>query len=205
MSVTVTRWWWVRHAPVINPSGTIYGATDPVADVSDEASFQGLARRLPQGAHWVTSHLTRAKQTAAAIRAAGLAFGDPAIERDLGEQDFGDWHGRTYTEVEREVGAHHFWLAPARTRPPGGESFVDLMTRSTAVIDRLTAAHRGRDIVCVAHGGTIRAAVAHALALDPEIALRIATANLAITRLDHVHDEGRTDAWRVGWINLAPK
>jgi broad specificity phosphatase PhoE len=204
MSVTVTRWWWVRHAPVINPSGTIYGATDPIADVSDEVSFQGLARRLPAGAVWVTSHLTRAKQTAAAIRAAGLAFAEPAVEPDLGEQSFGAWHGRTYAEVEREVGAHHFWLAPACTRPPQGESFVDLMARAAPVIDRLTRDHRGRDIVCVAHGGTIRAAVAHALALDPEVALRISTANLATTRLDHVNGDG-TDAWRIGWINLAAK
>ena len=204
MSLTITRWWWVRHAPVINPSGTIYGATDPIADVSDTASFEGLARRLPQGAAWVTSHLTRAKQTAAAIRDAGLLYDEPAVEPDLGEQSFGAWHGRTYEEVEREVGQHHFWLAPARLRPPEGESFEDLMARAIPAILRLTAAHKGRDIVCVAHGGTIRAAVAHALLLDPEIALRVSTANLATTRLDHVAD-GRADAWRVGWINQPAK
>jgi alpha-ribazole phosphatase len=73
------------------------------------------------------------------------------------------------------------------------------------VIERLTEAHGGRDICCVAHGGTIRAAVAHALGLDPEIALRVSTVNLGITRLDHIAETGREPSWRVGWINLAPK
>lgn len=205
MSLTITRWWWVRHAPVINPAGTIYGATDPVADVSDLPAFQALAHHLPQGAVWVTSHLTRARQTAAAIRDAGLMYAEPAVEHGLGEQDFGDWHGRSYAEVDREMGGHHFWLAPARHRPPGGESFEDLIARAVPVIERLTAAHSGRDIVCVAHGGTIRAAVAHALGLDPEVALRVSTANLATTRLDHVSGTAGGDAWRIGWVNLAAK
>ncbi|MEX2647635.1 MAG: histidine phosphatase family protein [Alphaproteobacteria bacterium] len=205
MSLTVTRWWWVRHAPVINPDGTIYGSTDPIADVSDTASFDGLARKLPPGAVWVTSHLTRARQTAEGIRAAGLDTGTPRVEPDLGEQNFGAWHGLSYEEVDRAMGGHRFWLAPARHRPPEGESFVELIERAVPVILRLTAEHVGRDIVCVAHGGTIRAAVAHALGLDPEIALRISTVNLGITRLDHLGEDGRADAWRVGWINLAPK
>jgi alpha-ribazole phosphatase len=202
----VTRWWWIRHAPAINPSGRIYGATDVPADTTDEVAMRALARQLPLGAQWVTSHLRRAKETAEALRRAGAdAPSRPVVEKHLGEQSFGAWHGRTYAEIEREVGAHRFWLAPAHHRPPEGESFVDLVERVVPVIERLTAGHRGRDIVCVAHGGTIRAAVGHALALEPEAALRISTANLGLTRLDHVYEGSGPGAWRVAWLNLQPK
>ena len=97
-----------------------------------------------------------------------------------------------------------FWLAPAHAAPPGGESFVDLIRRAQAAILRLNESHAGRDIVAVAHGGTIRAALAIALRLDPEMALAFSTDNLALTRIDHIAQrEG--EAWRVGGVNLPPR
>ncbi len=52
-------------------------------------------------------------------------------------------------------------------------------------IEELTAEHRGRDIVAVAHGGTIRAAIALALNLGPQGGLAFAIENCSLTRLDH--------------------
>lgn len=204
--MTQTNWWWVRHAPVTETKGRIYGSTDPNCDTNDPDSYAGLHRLLPQDAFWVTSHLRRTKQTAAAIAAAGGRTIDPAEERDLGEQDFGDWHGMTHNEVYALPTAHRFWLAPATHCPPGGESFADLCVRVSRVIHRLTADHAGRDIIAVAHGGTIRAAIALALNLDPEAALGFATENISLTRLDHfTGDDGHPETWRVAWINRLPK
>jgi len=90
------------------------------------------------------------------------------IDADLAEQHFGDWQGLTYVEIAEKHGDNHlFWLAPPEQRPPGGESFVDLRDRTVKSIDRLTEEHRGRDIVATAHGGTIRAALAHASTSTP--------------------------------------
>ena len=69
MSSTVTRWWWIRHAPVTTSGGRIYGQTDLPADTTDPAPYPPLARRLPREAVWVASHLRRTHETAAAIRA----------------------------------------------------------------------------------------------------------------------------------------
>lgn len=201
---TRTRWWWVRHAPVTSTDGRIYGNTDPSANVEDPPTYAALARMLPTGGALVTSHLRRTHQTAEAIRAAGLGLPEPIIEADLAEQNFGDWQGRKREEVYAELDPKHlFWLAPARTRAPGGESFVDLMERAGVVIDRLTAQHAGRDIISVGHGGVIRAAIGHALGLDPEIALACQVDNCSITRLDHFgptdsHPEG---AWALFHVN----
>ena len=204
----ITRWWWVRHAPVVGHEGRIYGASDVPADVSDGNGFRTLAARLPENAVWVTSHLSRARDTAEAIAAAGLEIGEVSVERDLSEQNFGDWQGRTYAELEADLTVlenHKFWIAPARHRPPGGESFVEVFDRVAAVIERLTAAHAGRDIVAVAHGGSIRAALAHALGLDPDRALGFATENLSTTRIDHLSGPGLGGNWRVAFVNRCPE
>ncbi len=155
----------------------------------------------------MTSHLQRTHQTANAIREAGLELPDPHIEEDLAEQDFGDWQGQKHEEVYAKLDAKHtFWLAPANSKAPGGESFADLMTRTIAVIDRLTESHVGRDIVAVTHGGTIRAALGHALGLDPEGALTCQIDNCSVTRIDRFgptesHPEG---AWAVFHMNQIP-
>ncbi len=210
-----TRWWWIRHAPVINHGGRIYGQDDLECDCSDVESFRRLARMLPADALWVTSHLSRARATADSIIAQlpDGAAPTPLVEPDLAEQHFGDWRGLTHDELaaRRDGAWHRFWLAPAAEAPPGGESFVQVIERVSAVVARLCRKHAGRDIIAVSHGGVIRAALAIALDLDPERALAIATENCALTRVEHIageagsHAPGGDGVWRVALVNASPK
>lgn len=205
-----TRWWWVRHAPVINPDNRIYGRCDLEADCGDRAIYDGLAAMLPVDAVWIASPLRRTHQTAAAIHAADQRHAlarSPKIEPDIVEQHFGDWQGLSWAELEArdEKRYHRFWLAPAHQAPPGGESFDALADRVGAAIGRLTAGHAGRDIVAVAHGGPIRAALALALGIDAERALGFAIANCSLTRLDHFADRAHPGGiWRVAMVNQLP-
>jgi broad specificity phosphatase PhoE len=204
-----TRWWWIRHAPVPD-GGRIYGQSDLECDCTDAAIFATLARELPPDAVWVTSNLARTRQTASAILAAATdgrhAGVEPLAIPDLAEQHLGEWQGmeRKPFYAERKVGTHTLWFGPADERPPGGESFVDLVRRVRPVIERLTVEHRGRDIVAVTHGGTIKVAVAVALGLDPQAALSFLVENCSITRLDYLHPEGAPGLWRVGAVNHRP-
>ena len=207
-SGSVTRWWWVRHAPVRGHEGRLYGSTDVDCDTSDTDAFRVLAARLPEDAVWVTSSLRRTIQTMAAIAdAAGWTLPDPIVEPDLAEQDFGRWQGLKWGDMEAaDPEAYRaFWTDPTRTAPPGGESFAHLIARTSEVIERLTAAHAGRDVVSISHGGTVRAAVAVALGLDPAAAMAIAVDNLSLTRLDHVTGgllRGHGGVWRVEYVNV---
>ena len=168
--MTHTRWWWVRHAPVTETNGRIYGATDPRADTSDEPSFNALHAMLPDRARWVTSHLRRTKQTAAAIAEAGRTRGRAAGGAQLRRTGL---RGLARHELQR---AHeHADRAPLLAgagelcRRPNGESFACLCARTAPAIRRLTSEWAGRDIVGrPPHGGTIRAALGLALGLDPE-------------------------------------
>jgi len=215
--LTHTRWWWIRHAPVVGHEGRIYGNLDVDCDCGDEAMFCALAAMLPRDAIWVVTPLRRTRATAAAIaRHHAAAPEDFHVEPLLAEQNFGEWQGLTYAELDaaaRQAGRgeawHRFWLAPAEEVPPGGESFAALSARVGEAIESWTRRHAGRDIVCVSHGGPIRAALAHALAVDPEQALSFAVDNCSLTRLEHFADENRQSrerlggSWRIAGVNLS--
>src|ERR1700743_2963450 len=66
-----TRWWWVRHAPVREDNGCIYGQKDLGCDTSDSEVFEAVGKILPRDAVWISSTLKRTHQTADAIWAAG--------------------------------------------------------------------------------------------------------------------------------------
>jgi alpha-ribazole phosphatase len=205
-----TRWWWVRHAPVINPEDTIYGQSrDLPANVSEEFIYESLAKILPHKAHWLTSNYKRTRQTADAIIAAGV----PCKQRDeipeFAEQHFGDWEGLTWSELHKVGQTTALWLAPAEVRAPNGESWLDVFRRTKKAKLALTKEHQGKDIICVAHGGSIRAAVATALDMTPAQALTLSVENCSVTRLDHFHytdiDGEAKEGWRLCHLNFSPK
>jgi alpha-ribazole phosphatase len=199
----VTRWWWIRHAPIRDAAGRVTGQLDLDADCSDLDRLANLAAVLPPNAAWLVSPLRRARQTLEALQLAADAKGGGfAVERDISEQDFGDWQGRTYAELEAtEADAYKkFWIAPGTTRPPGGESFADVMMRVARAVERRSALHPDTDIVVVGHGGSIRAAVAQALGLAPGRALALQVDPLSLTRLDRIADASGV-AWSIGCVN----
>ncbi|SJZ92536.1 Broad specificity phosphatase PhoE [Enhydrobacter aerosaccus] len=203
---SITRWWWVRHAPVPNPERKCYGQFDKDCDVSNEELFRHQAALLPKGAVWYSSNLLRARKTAESLGKAGAEFGEVLIDPDLAEQHFGEWQGLTYAEIAERHGDNHlFWLAPPERRPPGGESFVDLRERTVRSIERLTEKYRGRDIVATAHGGTIRAALAHAFNMHPEAAVRFEIENVSVTLIEHFEQADPEHAWRVVFTNYMPR
>ena len=197
---TTTRWWWIRHAPVINPDGRIYGQSDLSADLSNGDQFEQLARNLPEDAIWVTTTLRRARETAEKL-ADSIALGLDITEDDsLREQAFGDWEGARWDEIPAKE-SEQYWQDPARTRMPNGESFADVAARVTATVERLNDDHSGRNIIAVAHAGSIRAAISHALGGDPQAALSFHLTPLSLTRLDAIHRDGKI-WWRVAGVNL---
>lgn len=203
-NVIVTRWWWVRHAPVRNDGGNIYGQSDIACDTSDTYVFNAVAKVLPRAAVWYSSNLMRTHQTAEAIWAAG--FPRPASmkrEADLAEQNLGRWQGMNRAQfiASRPVGTS--WFADINEPAPGGESFMDLYNRTRRTIERINNEAAGQDIIAVAHGGTIKAAVGLALGDLPEQGLAFDIDNVSVTRLDHFASPERT-VWRLPMVNQQP-
>ncbi len=198
-----TRFWMIRHALVEeNARATLYGVMDvelcPHTLDAQRPTYQELARRLPRPAAWVVTPLSRTRRTAEAIFGGGYPRLTPAVEPGLIEQNLGDWQGMVHAELPPNLTlpAHAFWPIAGQERPPGGESFAEVILRVGAAMERLAGANMGQDLVVVSHGGAIRAAVAHALGIGADNALHLSVANLSLTRLERLHG-----GWRVVCVN----
>lgn len=201
-----TRFFLIRHA-LVEPSAraVLYGSMDvALCDLAlreEAALYRWLASRLPRPAHWVTSSLSRTRATAAAIFGAGYPAAPLEEEPNLAEQHLGEWQGITHEALTERLRhpPHPFWPHAGEEKPPGGESFSEVQARVAPVMERLAEQHQGEDVVIVAHGGSIRAALAHALGLTPHQALVFSIKNLSLTRLEkHGPD------WRVAAVNEEP-
>jgi broad specificity phosphatase PhoE len=80
---------------------------------------------------------------------------------------------------------------------------MDLYTRVRGAIERINVEHAGRDVIAVAHGGTIKAAVGLALGHQPDKGLVFDIDNCSVTRLDHLAGPGLS-SWRLPMVNQQP-
>src|SRR3981189_1645261 len=202
--VVATRWWWVRHAPVREDNGCMYGQEDIGCDTSDRVVFEAVGKILPRNAVWYASNLKRTHQTAQAIWAAG--FPKPASmphEKAFAEQHLGEWQGMNRKAFVASLPPDRHWLTTVEEPAPGGESFRDLYNRTCGAIERITREQAGRDVIAVTHGGTIRAAIALALGGDPAKGLAFDIDNCSVTRLDHIAI-GSGAVWRLPMVNQQP-
>ncbi|HWT08961.1 MAG TPA: histidine phosphatase family protein [Roseomonas sp.] len=204
--MTPTRFFLVRHA-LVEPSAraVLYGSMDvALCDLAlreEAAAYRWLARRLPQPARWFVTSLSRTRFTAAAIFAAGYPEAALEQEPDLAEQHLGEWQGIPHDALPALLThpAHPFWPHGGEEHPPGGESFREVQARVAAVMERMATLLEGQDVVIVAHGGSIRAVLAHAMGLSPDQALTFSIKNLSLTRIEkHGPD------WRVAAVNEEP-
>ncbi len=132
----------------------------------------------------VSSTLLRCSQTAEIIKA---NLNLPVhFNPDLKEVNFGDWEGLSFWEItalwpEQVTQWARF---DADFTFPGGESFIDFLTRVDRVAKTLTAAPEETILVCT-HGGMIRSLICHFLRLQPQdyILFKIKPASLTTIEL----------------------
>jgi broad specificity phosphatase PhoE len=121
----------------------------------------------------LTSDLIRAKLHA-------LDLGLPVlILPDLGEQSFGEWEGIPWSEIQN-VGS--FFGDPVKSVPPGGESFARCASRALMALQG--AIDGEQSTLVLAHGGSLRAILAHFLGLPLERALDLAWQPYGLTALE---------------------
>jgi alpha-ribazole phosphatase len=199
-----TRWWWIRHAPVREDGGCIYGQKDLACDTSDRVVFDAVGKILPRNALWYASNLMRTHQTAQAIWDAGYPKpADMPHVAAFAEQHLGELQGKNRAAFYASLPPGQNWLTGIDEPAPGGESFMDLYRRTCGAIEEINAAQAGREIIAVAHGGTIRAAIALALGGQPDKGLAFDIDNCSVTRLDHIASAS-FNGWRLPMVNQQP-
>lgn len=200
--ITETRWWWVRHAPSDAPKNRLIGRSDPAAYIDEalQPEIKALEQNLPTDAFWISSPLRRAIETCDAIRDGTRDL----ICAEFSEQNFGDWDGLSYDEISDRFPseAETLWRNLASARPPNGESFEDVCARVSEAVKVLNTRKPSEDIVVIAHAGTIRAALAFALNISAESALKFQIDPLSLTTIDAIHLPQEETSWRINAVNI---
>jgi alpha-ribazole phosphatase len=176
----------VRHGDVDALSGLCIGQTDVPLSAAGFTAIQRLA------ASWsaqpprflFTSDLRRAQQSAQ-VFAARFAI-EPLADDRLREVNLGDWDGKRWDEVARtDAARYRHWADNWVIQPaPQGESFSDLLRRTGAWLSAVLGSTGEDDcVLAVAHAGSIRALLCHALGLP---AARAFSLNVRLAEASHV-------------------
>lgn len=165
----------VRDGSAVRAEGRCIGQTNLRLSAVGRKESLALARRLDLPyATYISSDLERARATAS------LLTTSPVIsEPRLREMHFGEWEGRHWADLDSSEGVYSGDYSDAWTaiRTPGGESFDDVVARTTEWLDALPCS--GGDFLVVGHAGSIRAAAVVLLGIPASRAFTLA--------LDHAH------------------
>ncbi len=152
----------VRHCESEwNTEGRIQGHTDSPLTARGRLQAQQVTARLAKieivAAY--SSDAGRARDTAELIAAPrGLTV---SVREDLRERCYGALEGKTLEEAAREdTGWLEAWRADRlRLAPPGGETQPEMAHHVMGALREIVAAHPGRNVAVVTHGGPIKSAV----------------------------------------------
>ncbi len=125
-----------------------------------------------------SSPIRRALETAEAI-----ACGRVIIEPALSEVNFGEWEGRTFSELHRVESWKRFNTFRSATRVPGGEMMIEVQARVVGLLERLSGQYGEQVIALVSHADVIRCVLCHYLGMPLDFLLRLAIEPASITTL----------------------
>ncbi|MEW1846010.1 histidine phosphatase family protein [Nonomuraea angiospora] len=177
----------VRHASTPGMRAACFPAPGEEADAASLTRAAALTRTAAGAVVWAAPSVA-ARQTVAAL---GLAA---RVVPALAEVDCGRWRGLPYERVAREEPDElASWLTDPHAAPHGGESLAAHAERVAAWLESVRAEP---GVVAVCDAGAIRAALGHALGLDPLSAARFDLAPLSVTELTVTRA-----GWRVAHVN----
>lgn len=158
----------LRHPAVAVASGACYGASDVELADGWQAwceQVKALVDALDGRVACVSSPASRC------LRPARCLGHDVSADLRLREMNFGDWEGRTWSDIAVDEIAR--WNADLMTvSPPNGESLGQMYARTEEFL-AAARAFDGDTLVAFAHAGPIRCLLASVLGMQPSQLFRL--------------------------------
>ena len=136
-----------------------------------------------------------------------VKFKDILVEKDLVEQNFGDWAGKKISDVWEELknnkSQHNFSFICPEICPPNGDSYLDQCDRVANFIDNFDFDNK-KSVVYITHSGTIKAILSHILNIAPDKSIGIEISHLSFTSIeviDNKQNKNRGGRFRVLKVN----
>ena len=155
--------------------------------------------------HIVSSPLERCRETAAPLAESRGRRVD--VRRAWIEVGYGEWTGRSITQLRRTKLWRRVMITPSNVRFPGGESLLEVQARAVDAAIDLAAEHPRGTVVVVSHADVIRLLVAHLAGIHADHLQRLSIDTASITavslsdgvpRLLTVNDTGDLAVLRTG-------
>jgi len=153
----------------------------------------------------VSSPLERCRETAAPLAKARRRAVD--VGRAWIEVGYGEWTGRSISQLRRTKLWRRVMFAPSNVRFPGGESLLEVQGRAVDATLDIAARHARGTVVVVSHADVIRLLVAHLAGMHVDHLQRLSIDTASITavsisdglpRLLTVNDTGDLAVLRSG-------
>jgi probable phosphomutase (TIGR03848 family) len=174
----------IRHAHC-DPVGVSIAGRAPGIHLSERGRAEARALGSRLSALHITavysSPLERALETAAPIAQEQQV--EVGSAPGLLEIDFGNWTGKTLTELNPIPEWKAFNTYRSGTRIPGGENMADVLARALAELSRIQETHHGVKslVAVVTHGDVLRMLVAHFLGIPWDLLHRLELSPASVT------------------------
>lgn len=127
----------------------------------------------------VSSPLERCRETAAPLaKARGHAVD---VGRAWIEVGYGEWTGRSISQLRRTKLWRRVMFAPSNVRFPGGESLLEVQVRAVDASFDIAARHARGTVLVVSHADVIRLLVAHLAGMHADHLQRLSIDTASIT------------------------
>ena len=137
----------------------------------------------------LSSPMERARETAEPLaRRLGLEI---EICDAISEIEYGAWTGKTMAEMQTLEQWKQWNTFRSGTRPPGGESILEVQARTVGEIEKLRRAFPEKTLALFSHGDPIRSILVYYLGipLDMLQRLKIRTASVSVLKLSEWNAE----------------
>lgn len=104
----------------------------------------------------------------------------------LREMNFGCWEGLTSSEIRERYGEiHKIWISnPGQAKIPQAETIMMLQKRTIDTVNEIINQHRGKNIIIVSHGISIKILMLTLLGMDVSNHSRIKLDNAGVSIVD---------------------
>jgi probable phosphomutase (TIGR03848 family) len=127
----------------------------------------------------VSSPLERCRETAAPL---AMARGHAVdVGRAWIEVGYGEWTGRSISQLRRTKLWRRVMFAPSNVRFPGGESLLEVQVRAVDASFDIAARHARGTVLVVSHADVIRLLVAHLAGMHADHLQRLSIDTASIT------------------------
>ena len=140
-----------------------------------------------------TSPLIRARRTTEII----APYITPTPLDAIRECDVGRWEGKDWDEIRRDdAEAYAQYMAdPAAAGYPGGETFADVLARTTPAFAELFRQHAGQAFLVVSHHVVNRTYLAVTLGLPHQAGRAVALDNCGVSVIVQTAERSRVKMW----------